>query len=86
MKLEEQIVLGVEAEKVRSNQAYIHAILTLKGSALDKIQSVSMIDSDRDERDELIRKLQVVNEFEAELESLMENGQFAQNMLNSSQT
>jgi len=82
MTIEEQIVLGNEAEKVRVNQAYVYAMTVMKGEALAKIQSVNMLDTDQAHRDELIRKLQSINDFESELESIMENGKFAQNMLN----
>ena len=85
MALEEDIVLGAEAEKVLNNQAYVYAITAMKGKALADIQSVSMLDTDKVYRDELIRKLQVISEFEGELQDIMNDGQFAQNVLNSQQ-
>lgn len=81
MTLEEQVIYGQEAERLLTNSAYLYAITSMKGEALSRLQSVSMVDSWRDERDELIRKLQVVSEFESEIESIIENGKYAKNII-----
>lgn len=85
MTLEDQVILGGEAEKVIKNPAYTYALTVMKGKALADLQSVSMLDTDKIFRDELIRKLQVVSEFEGEVQNIMEDGQFAHNVLNSNQ-
>jgi len=85
MTLEDQVILGGEAEKILKNPAFMYALTVMTGKALHDLQSVSMLDTDKVYRDELIRKLQLVSEFEGEVQNIMEDGQFAQNVLNSNQ-
>ena len=79
--LEQQFIFGQEAEKVLNNSAFNYAVTSIKGQILHGLESVAIIGETADKRDEYIRSLQNINKIIDELQTIMENGEYAGTLL-----
>ncbi len=74
-RLNEDINRAELARQIIDSPIYQEALLVMKAQLMDVFQSTKFKESD--ERDEIWRKMQTLNNFEGYFEQLMESGKFA---------
>lgn len=78
-KLEQAIARGLNAKAVLDNPVYREALLSIRGELMAQFERTKYKDSD--DRDEIWRKVQTVNWFEAHIERVMKHGSVAEKTL-----
>lgn len=78
-KLKELIRDGQEAERVINSPAYKKAYVLIKSDLLSKFESTRY--DERNDRDEIWRKIQTLNWLEQEMQRIMRDGEVANKTL-----
>lgn len=78
-ELEADVSAGLEAKEILDHPQFKAAVLRIKGDLLGRFESSTF--KERDERDEIWRKLQALNAIEKDLQQVITTGKLSEQTL-----